>query len=124
MLRDLRYGLRMLTRHKGFTAVAVLSLALGIGANSAIFSLIDTVMLKSLPVQKPDRLVLFGNADSAGITIGFTQASVDLFSYPTYQEVRKRSEVFSDVAAIHSFPSRVHGIVSANTSSGEPEQIN
>ena len=71
MLQDLRYGLRMLFKHKGFTVVAVLSLALGIGANTAIFSLIDTVLLKALPVQNPERLVLFGNANSAGITIGF-----------------------------------------------------
>jgi predicted permease len=124
MLQDLRYGLRMLFKHKGFTAVAVLSLALGIGANTAIFSLIDAVLLKTLPVQNPERLVLFGNANSAGITIGFPNASVDLFSYPTYQEVRKRSEVFSDVAAIQSFPSRVHGVVNANGSNVDQEQIN
>src|SRR5258708_5764471 len=124
MLQDLRYGLRMLLKHKSFSAVAVLSLALGIGANTAIFSLVDTVLLKTLPVQNPERLLLFGNANSAGITIGFPNESVDLFSYPTYQEVRKRSEVFSDVAAIHSFPSRVHGVVNANGSSADQEQIN
>jgi predicted permease len=124
MLQDLRYGLRMLIKHKGFTAVAVLSLALGIGANTAIFSLIDTVLLKALPVQNPERLVLFGNANSAGITIGFPNSSWDLFSYPFYREVRKRSEVFSDVAAIHSFPSRVHGIVNASGSVVDQEQIN
>ena len=124
MLQDLRYGLRMLIKHKGFTAVAVLSLALGIGANTAIFSLIDTVLLKALPVQNPERLVLFGNANSAGITIGFPNSSWDLFSYPFYREARKRSEVFSDVAAIHSFPSRVHGIVNASGSLVDQEQIN
>src|SRR6185437_15138541 len=111
MLQDLRYGFRMLLRHRGFTAVAVLSLALGIGANTAIFSLIDAVMLRALPVQEPDRLVLFGKAESAGITIGFPDSSWDLFSYPTYSEVRRRNQVFSDVAAVHSFPSRVHGVV-------------
>jgi len=124
MLQDLRYGFRMLLKHKGFTAVAVLSLALGIGANTAIFSLIDAVMLRALPVQEPDRLVLFGNAESAGITIGFPDSSVDLFSYPTYREVRQRNQVFSNVAAVHSFPSRVHGIVHAGGSTGELEQIN
>ncbi len=124
MLQDLRYGLRMLLKHKGFTAVAVLSLALGIGANTAIFSLIDAVMLRALPVQEPDRLVLFGNAESAGITIGFPDSSQDLFSYPTYREVRQRNQVFSDIAAVHSFPSRVHGVVHASGSTGELEQIN
>ena len=124
MLQDLRYGVRMLLKHKGFTAVAVLSLALGIGANTAIFSLIDALMLRSLPVQEPDRLVLFGNANSAGITIGFPDSSWDLFSYPTYREFRQRSQVFSDVAAVHSLPSRVHGVVRAGASAGELEQIN
>lgn len=59
MFQDLKYGWRMLLKHKGFTLVAVLSLALGIGANTAQFSLVDTVLLRMLPVREPDRLVLF-----------------------------------------------------------------
>ena len=124
MLQDLRYGFRMLLKHKGFTAVAALSLALGIGANTAIFSLVDALMLRALPVHEPERLVLFGNAESAGITIGFPNSSWDLFSYPFYREVRQRNQVFSDVAAVHSFPSRVHGVVHASGPVGELEQIN
>ncbi len=123
MLQDLRYGLRMLLKQKGFTAIAVLSLALGIGANTAIFSLIDALMLRALPVFEPERLVLFGNADSAGIRIGFPDSSIDLFSYPTYREIRERTQSFSDIAAVHSFPSRVHGVVHAGGSSGELEQV-
>src|SRR5207249_879347 len=59
MFRDLSYGLRMLLRYKGFTTVAVLSLALGIGANTALFSVVDAVLLKTLPVAEPEALVLF-----------------------------------------------------------------
>ena len=124
MLQDLRFGMRMLFKHKGFTAVAILSLALGIGANTAIFSLIDALMLRSLPVQQPEQLVLFGNANSAGITTGFPDSSWDLFSYPTYRDLRQRNQVFSDLAAVHSFGSRVHGIIRSGKDGGELEQIN
>ena len=59
LLQDLRYGLRMLLKQKGLSAVALLSLALGIGANTALFSIVDAMLLKMLPVKEPDRLVLF-----------------------------------------------------------------
>ena len=59
-LKDVRYGCRTLLRNPGFTAVAVLSLALGIGANTAVFSFIDTILLRTLPVQNPKELVLLG----------------------------------------------------------------
>jgi hypothetical protein len=71
LFQDLRFGLRMLAKNPGFTAVAVVTLALGIGANTAIFSLIYALMLHALPVQKPDRLVQIrfhspGSADTRG----------------------------------------------------------
>ena len=111
MLHDLKYGLRMLLKRPGVTLIAVLSLALGIGANTAIFSLMDAVMLKSLPVREPDRLVLFGNGVSSGITLSFPNESWELFSYPFYRQARQRSQVFEDVTALSSMPSPIHGIV-------------
>src|SRR5687767_2140180 len=59
--QDLRYGARMLLKQKGVTAIASISLALGIGANTALFSVVDAMLLKKLPVKEPDRLVLFGS---------------------------------------------------------------
>ena len=82
-LQDFRFGFRMLARSSGFTTVVVLSLALGIGANTAIFSLIDTVLLKMLPVSNPEELVLLGDASS----------------YPAFVDFRDRNQVFSGLLA-------------------------
>ena len=90
LIKDVRYGLRILLRKPGFTLIAVLSLALGIGANTAIFSLLDAVMLKSLPVRDPDSLVLFGKGESGGLSDGFPDESTDLFTYSFYREAQQR----------------------------------
>ena len=124
MLNDLRYAVRILSKKPGFTLIAVISLALGIGANTAIFSLLDAVMLRSLPVAQPEQLVLFGNARGQGVTNNFPDESWDLFSYPFYREVQQNNDVFSGVAALLSIPWEVHGRVNANQSSAEVEKLN
>jgi predicted permease len=120
MLQDLRYGLRMFIKKPGFTLIAVLSLALGIGANTAIFSLLDAVLLKSLPVQNPEQLVLFGKGENAGLTNSFPDQSTDLFSYPFYRQAQQRTDVFSGVAGLLSIPWNVHGFVNG---SGDIEKL-
>jgi predicted permease len=119
MFQDLRYGARMLLKHKMFSLVAVLSLALGIGANTAIFSLLDAVLLKSLPVREPGKLVLFGDGVNVGMLGDFPDRSWDIFSYPFYREVRQHNEVFSDVAAIMSIPWFVYGAINTTGASDE-----
>ena len=120
LLQDVGYGIRTMLRCPGITIVALLSLALGIGANTAIFSLMDAVMLRSLPVNDPGQLVLFGNGTDSGISDGFSNE--DLFSYPFYREMQQKNEVFSDLAAVFSMNNRVHGFVEGR-SEAEPMNI-
>ena len=105
----------MLLKKPGFTLVAVLSLALGIGANTAIFSLLDAVLIKTLPVEEPQQLVLFGKGEDQGASLGPPSGNVDLFSYPFYRQAQQRTDVFSGVASLLSITWTVHGFV--NTSS-------
>ncbi|MGB2663857.1 MAG: ABC transporter permease, partial [Candidatus Acidiferrum sp.] len=98
LLQDFRFGLRMLRKNPGFSAVAVLTLALGIGANTAIFTVINAVMMRALPVQHPEQLVAIGNPAQVH-SYGTGTPRTDVFSYPLYREVRDRNSVFSSVLA-------------------------
>jgi predicted permease len=100
MFQDLRYGTRMLAKNPGFTAMAVLSLALGIGANAAIFSVLDAVLLKSLPVKQPDRLV-FVETGVAG-----SKRSSNI-SYSEFETLREQKDAISD-ATFFSYPTRIN----------------
>jgi predicted permease len=92
MLNDFRFAIRQLRNNPGFAAVAVVTLALGIGANTAIFSVIDALMLRTLPVQKSEQLVLFKRIEASNRTI------YDL-AYLMFERLRDQPQVFSEVAA-------------------------
>jgi predicted permease len=120
LAQDASYGARAMLRSPGITLVALLSLALGIGANTAIFSLLDAVMLRSLPVKDPQSLVLFGDGRDRGISDDFPNQS--LYSYPFYREMQTKNRVFSDVAAVFSMPNLTHGSLEEHAES-EPMNI-
>ncbi|HVH61914.1 MAG TPA: ABC transporter permease [Candidatus Sulfotelmatobacter sp.] len=100
--QDIRYALRMLRKSPGFTAIAVLTLALGIGANTAIFTLINSVLLNTLPVPHPEQLVLLTNPDEQGGGIGFNDGVRDVLTYPEFQDIARNNTVFSGVLAADS----------------------
>jgi putative ABC transport system permease protein len=97
---DCRFALRQLRKSPGFAAVAVFTLALGIGANTAIFSLLDQAVFRKLPVAQPDRLVLLRFSGTDGGGASYTRGNHSLyFSYPMYRDLRDRSSVFSGLLA-------------------------
>jgi putative ABC transport system permease protein len=93
--KDIRYGIRTLLRNRGFTAIALITLALGIGATTAIFSVVDAVLLRALPYREPQRLVVFFEDLSR---LGYPRARV---SPSTYLDLKKQKRVFEDVAALN-----------------------
>ena len=113
LLQDLRYGLRTLRKSPGFTAVAAFSLALGIGANTAIFSLVDAVLLKTLPVKAPEQLVAIEAFNQRG-------ERIKIFSYPLFERLRDRSQVFTGVLAAEDDSNRVE--MAGPESGGQTEQ--
>jgi putative ABC transport system permease protein len=110
LLKDLRYGFRMLTKNPGFSVIAVASLALGIGANTAIFSLVNAVLLKPLPFSEPERLVMVWEDQSA---IGFPRSDV---APANYADWKAQNQSFEDIAALNWKNFNLTG-------DGEPERI-
>jgi len=98
MLKDLRYGLRLLRNNPGFTAVAVLSLALGIGANVAIFQLLDAVRLRTLPVKEPHKLAMLQLADRTGWR-GSQQSPYPTLTNPIWERFRDSQDAFAGALA-------------------------
>src|ERR1700675_1781896 len=111
LLQDLKYAARMLAKSRGFTAVAVLTLALGIGANTAIFSIINTVLLRPLPYANPEQLI---NISASNPEKGLTGIAV---SYTKLQHLQQLTRTMESVGAYYSLSLNLIG-------QGEPEQIN
>jgi predicted permease len=118
-VQDIRYGLRTLRKTPGFTTVAVLTLALGIGANTAIFTLVHAVLLKPLPVAHPEELYNLGD-DQNCCSLGGSQQSFTLFSYPLYKEIRDHTPEFSEIAAFRSHMPKLSVRRSSSDTFAEP----
>jgi predicted permease len=119
LLQDVRYALRMLAKSPGFTLIAILTLALGIGANAAIFSVTDQVLLRLLPVQKPEELVVLR---SPGPNPGRNWSDGDAgaaFSYPMYKDLRDHNPVFSGLLARFAVQASVSGQGQTELANGE-----
>ena len=130
LLQDLRYGFRMLLKQKGVTAVALLSLALGIGANTALFSIVDAMLLKMLPVKEPERLVLFKSVAPREFSVGSYngssntdpetgQRTMTSFAYQCYQRMREQQGPLSDVFAFGNVNLNVNIDAQADVASGQ-----
>ena len=114
LVQDIAYGIRQLRRNRGFAITAVVTVALGIGATTAMFSVVNTVLLRPLPFHRPERLVAIGNydtrhGDSRNLDFGM--------SYPDVLDIRSRSRSFSDVAAYDWSDATLTGL-------GEPLHVN
>jgi predicted permease len=108
IIKDIRYAFRGLLKRPVFSLVAIITLALGIGANTAIFTLVNAVLLKSLPVSKPEELVLFSDVRGEGTQQGDAPPGKwDLFSYDSYLYLRKQNQSFQDICAFRSGESRL-----------------
>ena len=109
LIQDLRYGVRILLKHPGFTLVAVITLALGIGANTAIFSLVNSILLRPLPFRDPDRLVRMVQASPK---LGLASWGMSQADYAAYRE---QNRSFESVAIYNATATNLTGV-------GEPER--
>jgi len=119
LLQDVRYGLRMLAKNPGFTCIAILTLALGIGANTAIFSLLNQVLLRRLPVRNPSELVVLKSPGPKRGHVWSDGDDSEIFSYPLYKGLAKNTAVFSGMLARYQFAASVASHGQTDRGSGE-----
>jgi predicted permease len=122
LIKDIRYGLRNMLRTPGFTVVAVLTLALGIGANTAIFSVLDSILLRSLPVAHPEELVVLTDPDDHGAHFGSQSGERSLLAYSEFEYLRDHNEVFSGIFAADSSLPEVEATIGDSVSGGRAEK--
>src|ERR1700690_4103025 len=104
LFQDIRYAIRQLRKAPAFTLTAIITLALGIGANTAIFTLVHGILLRSLPVTDPDRLYRIGDNDDCCVNGGFNDPNGDftIFSYDLYRAFRSAAPEFEQLAAVQA----------------------
>jgi putative ABC transport system permease protein len=117
--QDVRYGLRMLGKNPGFTSIAILTLALGIGANTAIFSLLNQVLLRRLPVRNPGELVVLKSPGPKHGHVWSDGDDSEIFSYPLYKGLAKNTAVFDGVIARYEFAAGIASHGQTDRGSGE-----
>src|SRR6185436_2873540 len=110
LLQDVRYAIRVLAKRPGFTAIAIVTLALGIGVNSLMFSLVDAVLFRPLPVRAPERLLRIGTTFGSGASSGV--------SYPLLEDFREQSQAFVGLGGVSG-----GNVVLVGTNNEQPDRV-